>query len=167
MKITNDFYVYAYLRSKVSRFGPVSTPYYIGKGWGRRAFSTHYPIPLPKSQANIVLVSVGMSEIDAHQLEMFLIHFHGRIDLGTGCLRNLTDGGEGVRGRVVSERERKAISQQGKKRWANLTEQQKREWHESIRDGWAARTQEQGHEYSEKVSTHRKVARELKRKRET
>jgi hypothetical protein len=157
MEPANDFYVYAYLRSKVSKYGRAGIPYYIGKGWGRRAFRTHSPIPIPNNRANIVLVSLGMSETDAHQLEMLLIHLHGRVDLGTGCLRNLTDGGEGVRGRFVPEEERKAISNRGKQRWASLSEEQKREWHEAIREGWAERTEEQKREYSETISEHRKV----------
>jgi hypothetical protein len=41
-----------------------------------------------------------MSEPDAHQLEMLLIHVYGRIDNKTGCLANLTDGGEGQRGKI-------------------------------------------------------------------
>lgn len=37
-----------------------------------------------------------MSEADAFQAEMLNIYLYGRIDQGTGCLRNRTDGGEGI-----------------------------------------------------------------------
>ncbi len=43
-------------------------------------------------------------------LEKELIRKYGRRDLGTGCLTNLTDGGEGFTGRVKSPEERKKIS---------------------------------------------------------
>jgi len=147
-----DFYVYKYLRSKASEHGPAGGPYYIGKGWGRRAFRKEHGVHIPKDKANIVLLSAGMSEPDAHQLEMLLIHFFGRIDRLTGCLRNLTDGGDGVRGRVVPEEERQAISKRGKKRWGSLTENEEREWLQAIREGWAVRTEEQNREYSKTVS---------------
>jgi len=38
------------------------------------------------------------SEAEAFEVEMFLISYYGRKDLGTGCLRNLTDGGDGASG---------------------------------------------------------------------
>ncbi len=80
----NDFYVYAYLRSRTSRHGPVGSPYYIGKGWGRRAFRKEHGVPVPKEKRNIIILSAGMSEPDAHQLEMLLIHRYVRIDLKRG-----------------------------------------------------------------------------------
>jgi hypothetical protein len=50
--------------------------------------------------------------IDAEKLEVIrLIAFYGRIDNGTGCLRNLTDGGEGVTGRIQPEEERRRRSE--------------------------------------------------------
>lgn len=86
-----SFYVYQYLRED-------NTPYYIGKGIGKRAFSLCHEISIPKDKSKIQFVSTNMNEADAFQLEMLLIRVHGRIDLGTGCLRNITDGGEGSSG---------------------------------------------------------------------
>ena len=99
----NDFYVYAYLRSKDSKNGKSGTPYYIGKGKGDRAFASNHNVHLPKDKNNVVTLSAGMNEFDAFQAEMLLIFLHGRIDLGTGCLRNMTDGGEGNSGWKPSE----------------------------------------------------------------
>ena len=50
-----------------------------------------------------------MTEPDAFQSEMLLISLYGRIDLGTGCLRNRTDGGEGLYGQVFSSEHRAKI----------------------------------------------------------
>jgi hypothetical protein len=56
------------------------------------------------------------SEGDAFDAERFLISFYGRRDIGTGCLANLTDGGEGTSGIVNSEatREKKRLARLGK-----------------------------------------------------
>lgn len=90
------FYTYIWLRYDGS-------PYYIGKGQGRRGFiSGSHRLHRPSSDDRI-LIQEFSTERDAHFAECFLINYFGRIDLGTGCLRNLTDGGEGVSGRVVPE----------------------------------------------------------------
>jgi hypothetical protein len=52
-------------------------------------------VPIPKDRPRI-LIQEFPSEEDAFEAEKFLIAYYGRIDLGTGCLRNLTDGGEGT-----------------------------------------------------------------------
>jgi len=57
------------------------------------------------------------SEAKAFESEMALIDLFGRKDLGTGCLRNLTDGGEGASGNIPSIEARKnmARAQTGRK----------------------------------------------------
>lgn len=86
--------------------GLAGSPYYIGKGHGRRAFTKHGNVPLPNDKSKIVILSDGLSEATAHAEEKRLIALHGRIDMGTGCLRNRTDGGEGQCGRIVSADDR-------------------------------------------------------------
>jgi len=56
------------------------------------------------------------TEDDAFEAEKFLISFYGRQDLGTGILRNRTDGGEGISGLVFTEEHRRRISDYAKKR---------------------------------------------------
>lgn len=81
------YYVYEYLRGD-------GTPYYVGKGQGRRWRDTHSVAVPPKDRVRFV--AEGLSESDAFALEKTLILKYGRIDLGTGILRNLTSGGEGA-----------------------------------------------------------------------
>lgn len=81
----NKYYVYAYLRED-------GTPYYIGKGSGYRINSKQRTIPLPPKERRVKL-SENLSEQAAFDLETILIKEYGRIDLGTGCLRNMSDGG--------------------------------------------------------------------------
>ena len=50
-----------------------------------------------------------LSEAEAFESEIALIELFGRKDNGTGCLRNLTNGGEGVAGHRHSIRARNRI----------------------------------------------------------
>jgi hypothetical protein len=93
------FYVYAYLRSEDSDTAKAGTPYYIGKGTGKRAYKKHRKSNItPKDKSNIVIIKDLLSESDAFELEKQLIQQYGRKDIGTGILSNLTDGGEGSYG---------------------------------------------------------------------
>ena len=112
------FYVYAYLRSSTSINGPVGSPYYVGKGTRKRAWSNvKRSIPRPSDKENIKIIASGMNENDAFQLEVLLIFLHGRVDVRTGILHNRTDGGEGAAN--TSEGHRKLCSERQKARWAD------------------------------------------------
>lgn len=91
-----DYYIYEYLRED-------NTPYYIGKGQGNRAFTKQgHTVPLPP-RSRIRIIKQGLTAIEARNLEIELIAKYGRKDLGTGILRNMTNGGEGSPGRITTE----------------------------------------------------------------
>ena len=109
------FYTYAYLR--VDR-----TPYYIGKGEGNRAYYKYKnEIKPPKDKSRIIFLKQNLLEEDAFKHEIYMISVFGRKDLGTGILRNRTNGGEGSSGLIRSEEVRKSISEsrKGMKYWNN------------------------------------------------
>ena len=109
MDLNNIYYVYAYLREHESVHGPAGSPYYIGKGKHTRIHDKSHSVMPPKKENRIVLSEI-MTEANALQLEMLLIYLYGRIDRQTGILRNLTDGGEGVSGRILSPETKQKIS---------------------------------------------------------
>jgi hypothetical protein len=81
-----EYYTYAYLRED-------KTPWYIGKGKDRRAYKKHdffSPPPIER----ILILKKNLTEKEAFKHEKYMIAVFGRKDLGTGILRNKTDGGD-------------------------------------------------------------------------
>ena len=96
------FYTYLWLREN-------GTPYYVGKGSGNRAFIKTGHRVNPPPQERIVL-QFFRNEQDSFFAERFLIALYGRMDLKTGCLANLTEGGEGASGQSEDLRRQKSLT---------------------------------------------------------
>ena len=91
------YYTYAYLRED-------GTPYYIGKGKGRRSHQKHngfYPPP----KERILLLKQNLTEDEAFRHEVYMISIFGRKDLGNGILYNKTDGGRGCTHKIMTEKD--------------------------------------------------------------
>ena len=85
----NEYYTYAYLRED-------GTPYYIGKGKNDRIYRKRIgEVSPPKNKSKIIFLKKNLTEKDAFRHEKYMIFIFGRKDLGTGILRNRTDGGDG------------------------------------------------------------------------
>jgi len=134
-----EYYTYAYLRED-------GTPYYIGKGQGDRITRRHYRrdggyFSPPKDTNRILYLKRNLSEQEAFRHEQYMIDVFGRKDIGTGILRNRTDGGEGPTGKVLSEETKKRISeiQKGKPKWSDADKERIRQ--QSI-DRWETYSEE-------------------------
>jgi len=105
------FYTYAYLRKD-------GTPYYIGKGQGNRAFKKgKRELKPPKDKSRIIFLKQDLTEEEAFRHEKYMIAVLGRKDLGTGILRNLTDGGEGPSGWIATKETREKFRDRMRKNY--------------------------------------------------
>lgn len=102
----NDFYVYAWLR-------PNGEPFYVGKGKGDRdtrakSHNPYFMNVIAKTSRDGAAVKVVrwqevLSEEDALALEIAYIRLFGRRNIRTGVLVNMTDGGDGASGAIMSD----------------------------------------------------------------
>lgn len=106
-----EFYTYAYLRED-------RTPYYIGKGRSKRAWSNcnRKGAKGPTDLSRILILKKDLTEEEAFRYERYMIAIFGRKDLGTGILRNLTAGGEGTSGWVPNKETRAKIGEANRNR---------------------------------------------------
>lgn len=110
------FYIYIY-RDPARN----SEPIYVGKGTGRRArihlgrkdkgpFANRLAAMLRNNISPLIEIIQAIDENHAKFMEVCCIAVMGRKDLGKGPLLNLTDGGEGTSGGIISAAQRRKIS---------------------------------------------------------
>lgn len=104
----NNFYVYGHYIEGQNK------PFYIGKGKDKRAYekysrSKEWKEISCKHKIEIKILHNNLEEDEALQVETKLISEYGRIDIGTGCLINKTDGGDGISGQVYSDERREKV----------------------------------------------------------
>jgi len=171
-----NFYVYVYLDPrKQGQFdyqdvSLTNEPFYVGKGYGFRKLRhlSDYVMKTDKNKMKvnkinkilslnlepiIVEFKNNLTESEAFELEKHLIATIGRKDLKKGPLCNLTDGGEGDSGYVMSEEQkeklrqsklgkkmnethRKKMSINQKKRWSMMSDDDKQKFGVVCSEAW-------------------------------
>jgi hypothetical protein len=106
----NKFYVYAHYIPGEPQ------PFYVGRGCNKRAYrldgrSKWWKSIVKKYGYEVKILYEKLSNSMANEIEKQLIAEYGRRDIGTGCLVNLTDGGNGMVGLVVTDEHRKNNSE--------------------------------------------------------
>jgi len=82
-----EYYTYAYLRED-------RTPYYIGKGKGKRCYYKYGKnCKPPKDRSRIIKLKQNLTEEEAFKHEIYMIAVFGKKCDGTGILMNISDGG--------------------------------------------------------------------------
>lgn len=109
----SDYYVYVHYKKSCG------TPFYVGKGKGARCTSKHGRNPFWKKVVEkhgvvVKVVQSGIQEWYAFELEKELIALYGLRQDGSGTLVNMTDGGEGISGHVMSSETKSKISKASK-----------------------------------------------------
>lgn len=128
---------------------------YVGKGGPARPKShlrrstnakLHSTIQKRQREGFVMHPFVIPAETDknAREMEMLLIAMIGREDLGTGPLFNLSDGGEGESGRIISHKTRSRISAAAKK--IALQPEKLDAWNAKMRDPQMRKKMAVGHQ---------------------
>ena len=111
---------------------PNGEVFYIGIGNKDRPYSKKrnklWKRVVNKYGYTIDILKKDMSWKDAVQIEKILISWYGRIDLGTGTLVNMTDGGEGNSGYIYTDEIKKKIGDKSRGRKPVFT----KEWKDKL-----------------------------------
>ena len=89
--------------------------FYVGIGSSKRPYtkqkrSEFWNRVVNKYGYEVIILADNLSSKDACEKEIYLINYYGRRDLGKGTLVNMTDGGEGTKGVIMSAETRAKIS---------------------------------------------------------
>lgn len=122
----NCFYVYGHYISGND------VPFYIGKGKHNRAYenhnrSTEWKLITSQNEMEVKILHENLTESLAFEIEIFLIAKYGRLDLGTGCLINKTNGGDGLAGQIYTDTRREKIKKSARRSFTERMGEEKAE----------------------------------------
>lgn len=101
-------YIYGHFKKGTSEL------FYIGQGINRRAWSkdkrsSFWLKTVKKYGYDIKILYSNLTKLEANEIEISLIKKHGRKNINTGVLVNMTDGGEGTIGVKYTEERREKV----------------------------------------------------------
>lgn len=149
------WYVYAYLRKN-------KTPYYIGKGSGKRCYVKHYRsnggFPAP-SRDKILILKKFDDEEKCFKFEEYMIFHYGR-KIDGGILINECLGGLGKK-TILTEEERNKKIKESRKKWLQKNKEYHKKYWESNKEKL---NNEQKKRYYENIESRKKYWQENKEK---
>ena len=152
------FYTYAYLRED-------GTPYYVGKGCNQRIHDWHGRITLPPKDRRVYLKQ-NLTEDEAYSHEVEMIAYYGRKDIGTGILRNCSNGGSGGdTGYLGSDEHRKLMRERKGDKNSFYGRKHTDESRKLMSDKLKGRTAHNKGKYKENASPHALYMREYRKRR--
>lgn len=126
MKEIEKFCIYRHIRLDTNEV------FYIGIGNNKRPYSNNrrslfWRKIIKKTSYEVQILKSDLTWEDAKELEIILVAFYGRKDLGLGPLCNLTNGGEGTTGWICTSETRSKISK------SNLNKSRNKGNHHSLK----------------------------------
>ena len=106
--------VYEHLRNDTNEVFYVGIGVKEGRAFEKHGRNPHWHNIVNKAGYTVNIVYKDIEHDEAKQIEILLIEKYGRKDLGLGNLVNMTDGGEGALGVIISEETRQKLSKANK-----------------------------------------------------
>lgn len=140
------------------------SPYYVGIGGPQRPYTRRRTCGPPPPRDRIVILYENLDWEEACKIEKELIALYGRRDLGTGILRNLTDGGDGAIGLSKEKRERISKARKGRKHTEESKEKMSKSRLGEKNPNYGKTRSRETKEKISKANRGRKLSEETKRK---
>lgn len=143
--------VYEHLRNDTNEV------FYVGMSVGKkRAYkksgrNPHWYNIVKKAGYTVNIVYKDIEWDEAKKIEILLIEKYGRKDLGTGILVNMTDGGEGALGVIISEENKKKMSKSMKGNIIGLGKPKSEEHKQKLSEANRCRKGVKGYYFNKKI----------------
>lgn len=107
----NNAYVYQHRRIDTNEvfYVGIGTELNLKRAYDKKKRSTWWKNVVKKAGYTVDIIYKNISWKQACKYEINLISMYGRKDLGTGLLVNMTAGGEGAYGRIVTEKQKEKL----------------------------------------------------------
>jgi hypothetical protein len=126
-------YVYRHIRLDKNEpfYIGIGTSKYYNRAYRHKSRSDFWKRVANKGGYEVEILMDNLTWEQACEKEKEFIKLYGRIDLKTGCLVNMTDGGDGAINAIISEKTRKSVAEANRRRV--FTDEQKEKMAERMR----------------------------------
>jgi hypothetical protein len=104
-------YVYKHIRKDKNEVFYIGIGKYKNRAYSKSGRNTHWNNITKNIEYDVEIIEDNLSWNDACEREKYWIKYYGRRNLNEGTLVNMTDGGEGQFGRIVTDDMKKRLSE--------------------------------------------------------